>query len=379
MTAPSGPSSNPTSDKVASHASPSASPSRIPALDGVRALAALGVLIFHFWQGGLFGAARIASLAVIGQTGVDLFFVLSGFLITRILLAARYANESLGPFFIRRCARILPLYYLGLVIYVFILPWVMEHGPTANQLRGSAWWWIYLQGVPLTAPHLESFGPNHYWSLGVEEHFYLLWPLIVFWSSPRALIRISVGVILSAIIFRTLFIYQLGWGTFYATPCRVDGLGCGALLACLERERIRLTWWDQARRLAGFLVLGAGSILMVCWLAFSRSGSPALGVFKFTGINLFYLACLFYLLSRESKQPNWILRTLECRPLRAIGSCSYGIYVYHPAIITLVGLFSHPQNRLQNAGIVIVSTLALSWASFRFVESPILRLTRRDD
>ena len=156
--------------------------SRLPCLDGIRAVAAMMVMVFHFV--GHHGEPRaIVQASVIGQTGVDLFFVLSGFLITRILLASRQSEHYFRSFYARRTLRIFPLYFGFLAIYFFLLPLLFGEPipPAPTQL----WSWFYLENVPQTFVSLRTSGPGHFWSLAVEEHFYLIWPLLVFSLSRR--------------------------------------------------------------------------------------------------------------------------------------------------------------------------------------------------
>lgn len=139
---------------------------RIRPLDGLRGVAAGMVIVFHLWQAGFtdsFGLTGAASrIFAFGQTGVDLFFVLSGFLITRILLATKSAEGYFGTFYTRRILRIFPLYYLGLLIYYFALPVVLNKPfvPASQQW----WFWLYLQNIPMTFKTIAADGPNHFGS-----------------------------------------------------------------------------------------------------------------------------------------------------------------------------------------------------------------------
>lgn len=352
---------------------------RIADLDGLRALAALGVIIFHLGANDLFGASRFARLTVLGQTGVELFFVLSGFLITRILLHARASGTGLLPFFIRRSARILPLYYVGLAVYVFVLPLATSGALDQAMVRASSWWWFYLQGVPLTLGTVAAAGPNHYWSLAVEEHFYLLWPFVVFAVEPRKLGRVCIAVFLAALACRALFIYGLDLGVFYATPCRTDGLACGAAIAWASWEKSCAPGWNRAARHAGTAVVVLGLLLFAFWMYYARSGSSALGVWKFSLINLFYAAIVFWVLSRDTTAARGLIqRALSAKPLGFLGSISYGMYVYHPAVIALVFVCLPFTNSVLRIASVFAVTILVSWTSYRFFESPILRLTRPD-
>ena len=158
----------------------------IPALDGVRAVAVLLVICFHFWQVFTYGPySLVGKIAMWGQTGVDLFFVLSGFLITGILLDTKGSPSFLRNFYARRILRIFPLYYATLLTIYLIGPlfrwsaWVPE-----NQ---SLWFWTYLQNLPMTFAPGHVAGPEHFWSLAVEEQFYMVWPFLVLRLDPQTI------------------------------------------------------------------------------------------------------------------------------------------------------------------------------------------------
>src|SRR5436190_1162893 len=193
-----------------------AAPPRLPALDGVRGIAALMVMSFHYWDG---AGSRWPAL---GQTGVDLFFVLSGFLITRILLAARDSPGYFRNFYARRALRILPLYYGFLAVHQLLLPRLQgrESPPFAR-----AWWfWVHLQNIPTTFPGLIADGPGVYWSLAVEEHFYLVWPVLVLVVPSRWLPRVAGAVIVLALAARALFLFALDLPVDTFTACRMDAI-----------------------------------------------------------------------------------------------------------------------------------------------------------
>ena len=149
-------------------------------LDGVRAIAALMVMFSHFFvlnhsDHGILHAVN--KISVLGQTGVSLFFVLSGFLITRILLATKQSPGYFADFYIRRSLRIFPLYYFFLALYFFIIP-LIQHVPSVPWDHQFSYW-IYLQNFAMIFGWSQT-GPGHLWSLAIEEHFYLF----SFYSHP---------------------------------------------------------------------------------------------------------------------------------------------------------------------------------------------------
>ena len=180
------------------------------ALDGVRGLAILMVLLVHFvanMQPTTQVERTIVLVTGYGNYGVDLFFVLSGFLITGILYDGRNKPHYFRNFYMRRLLRIFPLYYGVLAFVFFLAPLIpLLRGPTLDYLvENQAWAWLYAVNI-----HVAKHGEwslsyiNHFWSLAIEEHFYLFWPLVVFMLAgrPRLLIAASLGLSLGAMVAR---------------------------------------------------------------------------------------------------------------------------------------------------------------------------------
>src|SRR6201997_3361743 len=218
----------------------------LPVLDGVRGLAVLMVLLFHFVGDrppSSWGDGAIVHVTGFGAYGVELFFILSGFLITGILYDTHNGPHYFRNFYMRRFLRIFPLYYGVLALVFFVAPLIqLLRGPTLDYLVDrQAWAWLYAVNIYIAKAGDWSFSYlDHFWSLAIEEHFYLFWPLLVFLLArrPRALIGVSLMTSLGAMLARLIgSLMGLSWWTTYVlTPFRLDGLALGAFLAVAARQ-----------------------------------------------------------------------------------------------------------------------------------------------
>jgi len=315
-----------------------------PELDGVRAIAALLVMLFHAVQSGLLPLPFSVS---VGQTGVDLFFVLSGFLITSILLKANPGDWSeVRTFYTRRVLRIFPLYYLALLLY-----WPLFQKP-------SWFFWVYLQNFWISFGRIAN-GPVHFWSLAIEEQFYLVWPFLVLFVSRKRLLPILTGTIIFAAVLR--FGLALGHhNVFVLTFTRLDGLSAGAILATLN-SRHSLVRWARLMLSAAAFALIASAILG----HFFRNTENAIFVaLKYTLLTTVYAGAVGWLLCRPESTA---AKLLSVRWLRYIGRISYGLYVYHPFVFTWT--YSHfpgaPVLERVSLGVALSLLIAtVSWYAF---------------
>ncbi len=358
---------------------------RQPELDGIRGVAVMMVILYHafFWSmndGGSLVAwslpARLcANLTRPGWLGVDLFFVLSGFLITGILVQTRESPRYLGSFYGRRVLRILPLYYLLLLAILFFY---RGHPGSASFVGLSL---VYLSNLtPL-------FGvPTIYgslWSLAVEEHFYLVWPFLCRAISGRALTLLSLAIVVSEPLLRLIGTYR-GSDTYSYTWFRLDGLAMGALLALYVRSpsctRRRLLLLGGAAAMGGLLLLLGGAPFGI--LTRRRLVGATM---QYSAAQLFFTGVIATALGGAGTR---LLSPLRARVLGRCGDLSYCLYLIHILIfdgydrlIASRGL--HPAATLgpfgavlaRAAGALLVSFL-LAEASFRYLETPILRLKR---
>lgn len=363
----------------------------LPALDGVRGLAALLVLLFHSVlycprATSTYGERLWYLTASFGWSGVDLFFVLSGFLITGILLATRGTENFFRNFYVRRALRILPLFYGSLVCFFFVFRFITKETNGFDWLyQRQAWFWTYTQNWVFVDDQWPA--PNllvHFWSLAVEEQFYLFWPLVVFLVPSRMLKRVCVGCIVVSVLVRLgvtfchLSVPALHFRAYFATPARLDGLCLGGLMAILWREGGGNFPTRLVRR--SLLVAAFGLVLYI--VLFFTSGRWLREIFQYTLVAVFFAGVIIAALCvpRTRALFSWA-------PLRLVGKVSYGIYVYHAAImipLSLVwqkwhwGPFSWPLVR-QLAFLVATFTLTLSaaWLSWHLYEKRFVRLKHR--
>jgi peptidoglycan/LPS O-acetylase OafA/YrhL len=304
----------------------------IPALDGVRGIAVLLVMWFHYFQINNNEYNKwvnlLSKLSVLGQTGVDLFFVLSGFLITRILLSAKKGKGFFVNFYMRRFFRIVPLYFLFLCVYYFWDPLTLH--PESFSWRETWPWWLSVQNIAI-AFHWPSYGPNHYWSLAVEEHFYLVWPLLVYLVSKRRLKWYLISFIALSLLLR-VYMLKAGGDVFYFTFTRLDAISMGALLALFEipimHDAVR------SKRIFTWGLLFSAVPLVCIFIAFSGKGVAWVQSLKYTLTGLFYSSLVGYVLclGEGAIQRN----LLVSETLRFIGKISFGLYVWHQLCFSLV-------------------------------------------
>lgn len=338
-------------------------------LDGFRAIAAFGVVIAHFFTlERLGGWSGLFALAQQGNSGVSLFFVLSGFVITRILLQSVNSPRYFINFYGRRTLRIFPLYYLALCCYVFIptlLHWVSTFPPISE----SWYHFAYLQNFARTF-NWPSQGPGHYWSLAVEEHFYLIWPAVVYacrGKHQEKLLAVSIGFIIMAAALRWLM-FSRGMDINVFTFTRLDQLSMGCILAILESRG----WLEKKGRSKTFLwlmVIGVLSIA-VC----SRLSELYMNVAKHLAYGLLYLGLIGYAITTSSD--HLMNRFLNHSIMQYLGKISYGLYVWHVLVLLFFEHYITPRNCFFDFLCVALCSVAVSSASWYLYEKRFLSLKK---
>ncbi len=379
----------------------------IPALDGLRGVAILLVMLLHFGGSetdpGLAGTALPALgriylwIADNGACGVDLFFVLSGFLITGILFDARGSRGYFRNFYARRALRIFPLYYGVLLVLLLPVNLMSLDGAAGAQRPLADQWglWLYCTNLVMAVRDGPVFNSgwlhlSHFWSLAVEEHFYLVWPVVVFTFSRKTSMAICVGCGVVALALRACFL-GVGIGTtgcapFMLTPCRMDSLALGGFLALLTRDTggthslVRWGW--------GLLALGvvAAGIAVVLRAPGETAVSAEYGrALRHTVYGL--LAGGILALSVSAPRAGVSDRLWGSTILTFFGKYSYGLYVFHYALspacdwlFPVSGLSSLLGSRLlgvmAHAVLAVAFSVSVAWLSWNLFEKHFLKLKR---
>lgn len=353
-----------------------------PALDGLRGVAILLVLAFHLYRPPLTPAGRaIVRFTQFGGAGVNLFFVLSGFLVTGILLRQRGAPGYFKNFYARRVLRIFPLYYAALTVIAAATLVLQSRLPQlAPLVRAQPWLWTYTNNVFefVSGKPLPIVG--HFWSLAVEEQFYLLWPIVVAVVAPRGMWVVCGVCVAIAIATRASLLGNVDYGlAMRLTPWNLDALAVGAALAL---------WFFRRGNLVTFRAVGSWCVAAWCaWVVAValrvlplpggalRLVFDELGALAFGGL---LVLALDGRLVRQALQAPW---------LRACGHYSYGIYVLHWPLHSLVALGLQPVIARQQGALAVLLavllalaeaglTFVLARASFRLFESRFLSLKR---
>ncbi|MGC2198376.1 MAG: acyltransferase [Terriglobales bacterium] len=362
---------------------------RIPELDGIRGLAILLVVIWHYLsvplaQSSYPGLHFLGHATILTWSGVDLFFVLSGFLIGGILIDARDSATYFSTFYIRRAFRILPLYIVACCAYFPLSAWV-SHAFHGGQLGAMPWisYATFTQNFWLRNDRWHVFLAQT-WSLAIEEQFYLTLPLLIWFVPAKQLWKVALVGVFAVLAFRSfvyLHFYPQGQTAAYVLlPCRADGLLLGVLAAIAVRNQAALDFIRAQRHwlysVAGLLFLA----LMVCTIKGWGVMGRVMSTIGYTGLAVFYLALLLFTITS-----NGILkRVFSWACLRWLGTIAYGLYLIHvPALDFVFHLFGRRVPTIARAldlvplTIALGASLLLAYLSWTLFESRLVKIGHR--
>lgn len=361
----------------------------IPELDGLRGIAILMVMMAHFFnvdEAQLlihypFLGPFLTKISMFGTKGVELFFILSGYLITRILIHSADSQNYFKSFFIRRILRIFPLYYLILLISFFIIPFFSSIPTDAEPIFKEQWkLWSYVSNVHFfhfvewDTPNFVNFG--HFWTLSVEEHFYLLWPFLIFFIPIHTLAKWMWGIFFISLISWLLASLHPFFG--WTTLTQSGSLVLGGIIAYYEFSNqnylLKLTAWLKSNL---FLLI----VIFLIAIFIPRS----LGFFRDFFIHILALigfsAVLILSLHQKSK-------ILTAQWLIFIGKISYGIYIFHAWLRPFYKTYFYqkwvilygPSHVLEITAAYTVLSILISvlfaWISWEIFEKHLLKLKR---
>ena len=348
--------------------------SHYPTLDGVRGLAILLVILFHssyiprlhwidkLWHG----------ISYSGWFGVDLFFVLSGFLITEILIREKNSEGFFINFYARRFLRIFPLYYLFLVLSFFVLPQPVQSGFA---------YWIFLSNIIIgRLGFYQSPVLDVTWSLSVEEQFYLIWPFLILMFEAKKMVKLCQFIFVFALCFRiwNYFSSASVLMNYVLLPTRMDSLCAGAWLA-FSKNTLTSSFCKKALSIA---VLFGSTVFCV-------DVSHAAPLMQTLGFSFNALAALFLITLLLKEERFFLKPVFQNVGLRTLGKYSYGMYLFHVPVIRWVFYWSEPiwMAAVKKIGlgfpvqvlfhlVAVFSTLAVAFVSYQLYEKHFLKLKR---
>jgi peptidoglycan/LPS O-acetylase OafA/YrhL len=373
---------------------------RIPELDGIRGVAITLVLLFHYFYVPVVVTGRLEAHILaplrIAWTGVDLFFVLSGFLIGGILLDVRTSLNYFATFYVRRFYRIVPLYaavlFAGyLVTKGFEYGYSTRHGWTIENRLPWLSYVFFAQNIWMgVRDTLGVAGLSATWSLAVEEQFYLTLPLLIRLVEPRRLLKVLAAAIIAAPLLRTFLLFK--WpGHYYLPfvlmPCRADALLLGVVAAIAMRTPTWRAWIETHGRV---MMASIFALLCGCVQLLHRAAGltdPWMQTIGYTWMALLYVFVLMYAISQKS---SLVGRVCRWRVLRSLGEIAYGTYLLHLPMLLILTAWITPSHPMMNTlpalnswpqfGITIIAlflTIGLCRISWRYFEKPLMHVGHR--
>ena len=300
-------------------------------LDSLRGIAALMVVIFHFFVSPnvqyLINLDFFLKITNLGHHGVSLFFVLSGFVITRILINDRSNNNFFSNFYWKRILRIFPLYYIYLIVSYYIVPFFFNENYTDLKLQLP--YYLYYQNL-FEVINFDYAGPGHYWTLMIEEHFYMFWPLFIYFVKPNNLIK-YIAFYFLIISFVKYFMLSNAIEINHFTLTRVDQLMFGAILSILEFKG----FFSKKNALNYFLLIGISLIPISLSISYLSkhfiyiqdiTKNSLLGLLFFSIIGIFIIVELKY-----KSKINMIGKIFQY-----LGKISFGVYIWHMLVLHIL-------------------------------------------
>ncbi|HVT86252.1 MAG TPA: acyltransferase [Chitinophagaceae bacterium] len=344
-----------------------------PALDGLRGIAILMVLFHHNFN--------FIPLSKFAWIGVDLFFVLSGFLVTEILLNTNGDSGYLRNFYVRRILRIFPIYYLTIIVFFIVARFFSALNDQYIYYHNNQWMlWMYMQNwlFIFKPPPSDNFLFQHFWSLAIEEQFYLIWPFIILICKNQKKLLFLVYIFLAGCILFRIFCWidyganNLSFNLQYKT--RIDGLCIGSIIAIwkFNKKNIKI----RIIRLS-IILISIHLVAIFCAKTMFKN-VPHFNFFGFTSISVIFGMLLVYGL--ESK--NQLTKNLLANPaIRYIGKISYGLYIFHYPVLMLFRMYSFTSWGLKGFwGLMVFGSMALiiafitSSITYHFFERKILAI-----
>ena len=356
---------------------------RILELDGLRGIAALMVVVFHYVNNQLVtssvpGAGMLSKLTEFGWVGVDLFFVLSGFLIGSILIRNKPSKQYFSTFFVRRVVRIVPNYFLAVGLFILItnLSFFKDnYFLTSNNV--IPWWSYFAMVHNIYMGALQNLGNQAMsitWSIGIEEQFYIIFPFIIYYLKDKWLPWVLIACIITAGIVRGMMPH---WITGYVLlPCRMDGLALGVLIAWLMQRTDLATFVKRNK----FPLIGAMLVnIMFCAITYYKFGD--LGPVKHTLFAFFFAIAMLFALTLKN---SWYAAALRMKWLTWIGTISYSLYLFHYLTLGVVHQFAgNDEIGIYNTADIGISIMALaiaigfSWLVYTVLESRFVNFGKR--
>ena len=353
---------------------------RIVELDGLRGVAILMVISFHYLNNQLLDSTykigkMLCKITSFGWVGVDLFFVLSGFLIGSLLLRTKNTSNYFSTFYIRRLVRIIPNYYLLLIIFLIIncIPYFLDDYMLSGNYTipvGS----YFLMTHNFYMANLNNMGNGVLsitWSIGIEEQFYLIIPLLIYYLDKKWLVIVLLFTVAGASIIRFHFTHWIP--AYVLLPSRMDSISTGVLVALFySHTKFRSVSLRYRNGIITLLFLN----VLLCGYLYFRYGD--LGSIKHSLFACFFAGCLVLALVETPLYS----RVLRNRYLCLVGTISYSLYLFHYLILAMFHHFAGDRNglSLNNFRDLIVTSLSLiasfifSWIIYKWVETPMVRI-----